>query len=299
MNLAWLHSFRRVAETQSFSRAADSLFLTQPAVSQHVRQLERFFGHKLLTQTGRQLQLTDAGRKVYELACRLERDIADVREGLEHLESQARGLVTIASPPTPLALYLPRVLRHFWAVYPGVSVRTLSRVRDQVTTAVAHGVADIGLQTAPFLHPALVTRLLLKDRLVAVCAPTHPLAAQRAVAPETLRRVKVAQLPPGAESRTLVDDWFAARGVHLDDRLELSSLEEIRAAALHNLAVGFLSEGYVRADLAGGRLARLDLAGFDLVRWLYAIHRPDIGPVASDFVAVMTRLAAGIGPRSA
>jgi LysR family transcriptional regulator, low CO2-responsive transcriptional regulator len=292
MNLAWLHSFRRVAEMHSYTRAADSLYVTQPAISRQVRLLERYFGATLIAQVGRELQLTDAGRKVYQLACTVEREVGDVRESLEHLVSRSRGLVTIAGPPSPLANYVPRILRRFCARYPHVSVRTLCRFRHEVADAVRNGVADIGLQTAPFLHPSLVTPFHIDDRLVAVCAPDHPLAARGRIRPTDLEEFKVAQLALAAESRTLVDDWFAARGVHIVDRLELGTLDEIRVAALQNLAIGFLSRGRVAEELATGELVRLDLEGFDVAIRLYVFHRPEIGPPVSDLIAVMLQARA-------
>jgi DNA-binding transcriptional LysR family regulator len=287
MNLEWLRTYQRVVEARSFTRAAEALYLTQPAVSQQVRQLERFFRAKLLRQVGRELQLTEPGYSVYELANRVVLDVDRIRRNLEQLTHQRQEVVTIASGPTPLCHYFPRLLKRFWAAYPEISVRTMTRRPEGITQAVVEGEADIGFNTTPYLNPHLAATPCVDDRVIAVCAPEHPLVGRCCLHPDALRSAKVALLPAVAESQQLVVEWFAANGVVFENSVQLSSMDEIRAAALANLAVGFLSEYTVIEELAAGRLVRLTIEGFHISRPIFAIHEKQPGPAAAAMIELM------------
>lgn len=271
MNLRLLHTFRRVAELKSYTRAAATLYLSQPAVHQQVRQLERFFGVKLLDHAGHEMEMTEAGREVYALAHRIEHDLIGTRERIEALAAQALGAVTLVTGPTAQCHYLPRLFKRFWAAYPDISLRTITEIGPTITESVRLGRADIGMQTASFLDADLSALPCIDDVLIAVCAPDHPLAAAGPLTARDLAGHRVAMMPRITETRRLIDDWLASEGAFLSDVIELRTSDAIRGTALTSIAIGFVSAYSVTDDLSKGSLIKLTLQGFDIERPVYAI----------------------------
>jgi DNA-binding transcriptional LysR family regulator len=287
LNLRLLHSFRRVAEMKSYTRAAATLYLSQPALHQQVRGLERYFGVRLLDHAGHEMEMTDAGREVYALIQRFEADMIATRERIEALAGHAQGAVTLVTGPTAQSHYLPRLLKRFWTAHPQLSVRTIIEIGPAITEAVRAGRADIGLQTASFLDASLAAMPCIDDRLIAVATPDHPLAASELVSTSDLTAHRVALMPRVTETRRLIDDWMALEGVLLSDVMELRTSDAIRGTALTGLAVGFVSAYSVTEDLARGSLVKLALHGFDIERPVYAISARKPGQEVQRMLDIM------------
>jgi DNA-binding transcriptional LysR family regulator len=294
MNLTWLEALKTVAETRSYTRAAEALYISQPAVSQQIRQLEGYFGAKLIDRRGQLLELTTAGSQVYELACRLLAEVNATRQSILAQESGSSGLVTIVSTPSPFLHAVPRALGRFWAEYSSVEVKTIVRFGTGITDSVKNGSADLGIHTGLFVDPALERRPLADSRVLCVCAPDHHLAGRSASA-EAVARERVAVVGKTTETRHLIDAWFHEQGTKLQDVMEVSSHEEVRIAARNGLAVGFLAEYVGQEDIRSGRLSFVDLQGFEISHPNYVCYRTDArGPVLAlieALVASATRLS--------
>lgn len=290
MNLNWLETLKTVAETGSYTRAAEALYISQPAVSQQVRQLEGYFGAKLVDRRGQQLELTTAGQLVYGLACRTLGEINATRQTVLAQVSGSSGLVTIASTPSPFLHAVPRALGRFWAEHPSVEVKTIVRFGTTITDSVRNGSADLGIHTGLYIDESLERRALADSRLLCVCAPSHPLAGQIASA-EEIARHRVAIVGKTTESRHLIDAWFREQGCSLQDVMEVSSHEEVRIAARNGLAVGFLSDYVGQEDLRGGRLSFINLQGFDLTHPNYVCYRADARGFVLSLIEVLVDTA--------
>jgi DNA-binding transcriptional LysR family regulator len=288
MNLKWLETFRRVVELRSYTRAADTLDLSQPAVSQQVHNLERIFGGKLIRQVGRGIEVTEAGEKVYAVAVRIENDIRRLRYDLAELSGHVEGLVRIACGPTALCHYIPRLLKRFWSEYPDISVQTYTLVGQPITDAVLTGRADIGIQSPAHLDPSLVAVPCMEDHIILVCSPDHPLADAEYVSARELRDIKVGLIFRPSETRRLIDEWLTAEGVVLEHPVEFGATEAVRAAALAGVVAGFASEYSVREDLTAGRLRRVRISGPQSIRRMYALHRRDADPPIARMIEVVT-----------
>jgi len=289
MNTKWLETFRRVAELKSFTRAAETLELTQPAVSQQVRHLERIFGEKLFSPAGRAIQVTEAGQLIYAAAARIEAEMARLRDQLRTLSTNGETMVRIASGPTALSHFLPRLLKRFWAEYPDISVRTHTIAGQPMTDAVQAGWADLAFQTAAHLDPTLVATPAIDDHVILVCSPDHPLAAIEYLTAADLREIKIGFLPVRTESRRMIEDWLATEGVTLQHAMQFGANETIRASVLANVIAGFVSEYAVLDDIALGRLRRLNVRGLSIRRPLYALHRPNPSQAVSRMVDLIQR----------
>ena len=281
MNFESLTTFRRVVETGSYTRASNVLYISQPAVSKQVRQLKRFFNAKLIRNVGRELQLTEAGKKVYDLVCRFQDDIEAIQQ-----ELKGRVRVTIVGNPTVLIHYLPDALRPFWAQYSDVDVRTISRMGSEIDEAVRSGAADLGIQTNNSIDHSLVAIPYRTNLTAVVCSPNHTAASSSPLALDQLASHRVALPKVGTEIRRQIDDWFGSHGLSLRNTLEVSTAE-IRTAALDNLVIGIVNAFAVEDDLATGQLVELRVDGFHLPRTMHLLHRKDLSPAASALVRLL------------
>jgi DNA-binding transcriptional LysR family regulator len=294
MYLLSFTTLKKVVEEGSYSKAAAALFISQPSASQHIRQLERMFGAKLIQMSGRHAELTEAGRPVYEMACKIESDLDEARQRVDEALGRCQRLVTITSNSSPLAHRLPSVIKYFWTEHPEVEIKTLKMSAQEITDAVKAGVADIGVQTTPYLDSSLMATPLWLDRIVAVVAPEHPLADTDAVSVEELANQR-AVVTIGKEIHELISAWFESHGSRLHNVMEVTSFEQVRAAALEGLGVGFLPSYVIHNDLATGALIQLDAEDLDVTRGTYVIYRRNVRESARWLIEKMIEAAEEAG----
>lgn len=290
MNLRWIETFRRVVELQSFTRAAESLGMSQPAVSQQVRSLEHYFDEQLVTTAARGVRITEAGQKVYQLAVRVEGDIRRVRQELAEGAHGPEGLVRIACGPTALCHYIPQLLKRLWIEHPRISIRTATLVARPMTDAVINGTADVAIQSGMYLDPRLVATPCMDDHVVLVCAPEHPLARLATVAPADLTGMKIGLISPLSETGRLAAEWIETQNLIGVERVELGATEAVRAAALAGLLAGFVSHYAVAEDIQAGRLLQVRIAGPAAVRRMYALHQPTPSEVVDRLLRVIAEM---------
>jgi DNA-binding transcriptional LysR family regulator len=286
MYFGWLKTFKAVIDEGSYTKAAEAQFISQPAASQQVRRLERIFGAQLITRSGRDLRLTPEGQEVYKLAQSMEDEFEAAKERVKERMRSPEKLVTVVSSTTPLVHRVPPIMKRFWAEFPDVSLKTLLRLGDAINEAVKSGQADIGLTGRP--DAALQASPLESDPVVCVCAPINELAAEVDVDAATLARQRIAMLGPNALSRIDIDRWFGERGLSIGANvLEVAGIEEIRSAAIENVAIGFLAHYVVDDDLQRGRLVRLNIHDFHLFQTLFVVSRPNLRPPARRLASLL------------
>jgi DNA-binding transcriptional LysR family regulator len=287
MDMVWLSTFKKIADEGSYTRAAALLSISQPAVSKQVRQLEKIFGAKLIRVSGRELQLTEAGKQVYDFASRIEADFKVTHRKVETLAGLSRDVVTIACNTNTLVHQLPSILRQFWLDHPEITVRTLRKGRYEINDAVKSGLADLGIQTSPFLDKSLEAILSKHEPFIVVASREHALADTYTTTPEQISRERV--VISSGEHGTLVDEWFAAHGTRLRDVMVVSCFEEARVATMENLGIGILPRDIVAEDLASGRLVQLCVDDFDPSRTTYVVYAKGIGPPASWLIDLLVQ----------
>ncbi len=286
MNLAWLSTLKEVADAHSYTKAAEKLFISQPAASQHVSQLEKVFGTRLIQRLGQDLQLTEAGRQVYDMACLFEVELEATRGRVHDLIGSSKSTLTIVGAPTPLLHTLPQILKRLWDTHPQVAVNTRVKFGAEVLTAVRTGFADVGILTSVHLDGSLPVTPLGASQIICISSPNHVLACKSRISTEEASRHRIAITGIGTAVRTFVGDWFAQQGSFLENTMDVSSAEEVRIAALENLAIGFAGSSVVADDIAAGRLVKLDLADFEVSIPVYLTHRREIEePPLSWFIA--------------
>jgi LysR family transcriptional regulator, low CO2-responsive transcriptional regulator len=289
MELFQLRSFLRVAEEGSFTRAAEELYVTQPAVTQHVRALERELGVPLFDRTGRGAQLTPAGEALCRYARRSVALLAECRQVIADLESGAAGRLALGAGVTTSIFHLPGWLRAFGDAYPGVDVVVRTGRSREVAALALEREIDLGLVTSPVQHPDLRVAGLFEEEIVLVTPRGHALADRR-LSIEELAEAPLILFPKATGFREYLDRALTEAGVAARVKMESDSVEAIKSFVAVGLGVSFLPAAAVEAEVAAGDLARAEVAGLPaLRRQTSVLHRVDrhLSAGARGFLAIL------------
>ena len=274
VNLHQLAVLCTVARLGSFTRAAEALYVGQPAVSQQVAALERSLGTPLVERAGRGVRLTEAGHLAVDYGERILRLSEQLRAGIDGLKGLTRGRLVVGAGQTPGDYLLPRVLGAFRRRYPDVAVELEIAGTARVVEWLVRHVYDLGFLGDFVEHRDLEVVPFVEDRVVLFVAPDHDLAQGRPVGlPEVLAAGLLVREPSSA-TRATGERALRTAGCEPVPAMELGSNEAVKHAALAGLGVGMLSAYVVELERAAGRLTVLDVPGFDCRRMLYiARHR--------------------------
>ena len=269
MDTRQLAAFCTVVERRSFSQAADRLGVTQPAVSLQVRALEKRLGTQLLDRSGRRVEPTEAGWRLYRGAQRMlaleDQLVADVGASGE---GALTGDLVLGASTGPAAIAVPVVLCEFQVQNPDVRVFLTVSDTHSVVERVAARELEFGIVGAARRHRGVRFEPFFSDQVILACPPGHPFAG-RTVTLEELRGQSLILMQEGAGVRQIVEDAFRRLGVRLRDldvRLELGLQESVRRAVEAGYGVTFISRTAVESDLAAGRLAEARVEGLEATR---------------------------------
>jgi DNA-binding transcriptional LysR family regulator len=271
MDTRQLAAFCEVVERRSFSDAASRLGVTQPAVSQQVRALEQRLGAQLLDRSGRRVEPTEAGLRLYRGAQRLLALEEQLLEELGQPEGPLRGTLEIGASTGPAAIVLPLLLCEFQRGNPEVRVELSVSDTQSVVELVADRRLELGIVGAARRHRSVAFEPFFRDEVILVCPPAHPFAG-RSVELEELARGPLILMQQGAGVRQMLEDELRKGGRRLRDLeapLELGLQESVRSAVQAGYGVSFISRRAVESDLAAGTLAEARVRGLDLAREIW------------------------------
>jgi DNA-binding transcriptional LysR family regulator len=288
--LRQLRVFEAVARHLSFSRAAQELHLTQPAVSMQVKSLEGQAGLPLYEQVGRRIHLTEGGA---ELA-RFAREVAG---GLEDCESTLAAIRGISGGRLHLAVvstakyFAPRLLAEFSRRHAGVTVKLSVTNREQVIESLRENQVDLAIMGRPPKGLDVEAAAFARHPLGIIASPRHPLARKRGLTLSRLAGEEFLIREPGSGTRSSMERVFAENGVKLASSMELASNETIKQAVMAGMGLTFLSLHTVGLELATGKLVRLDVRGTPVERDWYVVHRRGkrLSPLAARFSAFLAQ----------
>jgi DNA-binding transcriptional LysR family regulator len=290
MDTRQLAAFCAVVERKSFSQAAERLGVTQPAVSQQIRALEERLGTQLLDRSGRRVEPTEAGRRLYRSAQRMlaleGQLVEDVAAGAQ---GELTGTLEIGASTGPAAIVVPLLLCEFQAENPGVKVALTVADTQAVVDLVAARELELGIVGAARRQRGVAFEPFSRDEVVVVCPAGHRFAG-RTVAIDELREETLIVMQEGGGVRQLLEDELRKSGRRLRDfdvHLELGLQESVRSAVLAGYGVTLLSRSAVEEELASGRLAEARVRGLNLVRDISLVRaaRRSSTRVADAFIA--------------
>jgi DNA-binding transcriptional LysR family regulator len=269
MDTRQLAAFCAVVERRSFSQAAERLGVTQPAVSLQVRALEKRLGTQLLDRSGRRVEPTEAGWRLYRGAQRmLALEDQLVAEVVASSEGELAGDLVLGASTGPAAVVVPVVLGEFQRQNPGVRVFLTVSDTHTVVERVAARELELGIVGASRRHRGVRFEPFFSDEVILVCPPGHRFSG-RTVPLGELREAPLILMQEGAGVRQIVEDALRREGVRLRDldvRLELGLQESVRRAVEAGYGVTFISRTAVESELAAGRLEEARVEGLDATR---------------------------------
>lgn len=257
--LQQLLTFSRVVEEASFTRAADLLSLSQPAVTRQVASLEAEFGVPLIERRGRSLHLTPAGEIVLAYARELLALIDRCREEVSALSHPERGQVSVACVTTVGLFTLPGLILDYRKRYPDVHIRVWSGRTAGLLDRMLDGSADLGLNSSPMMHPQLVSVPLFEDPVIPVAAPALASRLPDPVPLEMLSGLDLIVYQAPSRFRTLVDAALEQAGVFARIAMEFDSHEAVRTAVTLGYGVALVPQEAVTSELEAGTLLKLNI----------------------------------------
>jgi DNA-binding transcriptional LysR family regulator len=282
MELAQFRTLRAVAETLSFTRAAERLGLTQSAVSHQVKALEAELGEPLFVRSKRGVLLSDGGRAALEHAGRILDEADALRARLPGEGRAPSGRVRAAAATQAFVHLFAGLFEAFMKAHPQVELTFRTTVStDQTVADILGGAADVGFAALPLYSPSLQVRELFEDELVLVAAPGHPLARKRTVTVAALAAARLVLFERGSSVRRATDAFFHHVRVRPALALESNDTYFVKLMVAHGVGVSLLPAWAVKEEVAGGRLVRLSIEGHRLRRSVSMILLGRLAPAAT------------------
>ncbi|WLI87669.1 LysR family transcriptional regulator [Massilia sp. R2A-15] len=282
--LRQLKVFEAVARHLSFSRAADELHLTQPAVSTQIKTLESHVGLELFEQLGKKVYLTQGGAELLWHSRAIIKQFQDAEEALAHFKGISGGRLNVAVISAG-DYFFPHLLVEFARKNPGVTLNLTVHNRPELLGQLANNLTDLAIMVRPPHDLDTLNESFAPHPYVIVAAPGHHLAGRKRISMETIMKESFVVREKGS------DTWFsmeAGFGEHLRDLnigMEIKSTETIKQAIIAGMGIGFLSAHTIGPELRAGSLVVLPVQGFPLMLDWYVVHRRDkrLPPVARAF----------------
>ena len=275
LNLNQLRIFYFAAKYGSFSAAAEALFVTQPAVTKQIQQLQAAHGVKLLNRFGKKMVLTDAGEALYSFADKIFQIESQAEENLRDFQQRKSGRLRIHASESFGAYYLPFVINPFRKKYPRIHIAVNIFTNQQIVENTIKLENDLGFISSPLEHKKLVVSEILEDRLILIVPPSHPFARKKVLDPRKLEGQPIIMHEKGSASRNIVDEFIRKNNLFVSITLELSNNEAIKRAVEQSLGLSLISENVVREEIERKKLKPIPLTDPTLKRKFYLIYHKD------------------------
>ncbi len=293
--LRQLKVFETAARHLSFTRAAEELHLTQPAVSTQVKELQGHAGLPLFEQLGRKIYLTQAGVELLHYSRAIMQQFREAEEAMQQLKGAAGGKLNVAVISAG-DYFFPRLLAQFSRLHQGVILHLTVHNRAELLHQLAENLTDLAIMGRPPSDMDTVNEPFAPHPYVIVAPPTHPLAAQRRIPLAALARERFIVREKGSDTWTSMAQSFARWLPKLNIGMEIRSTETIKQAVIAGLGISFLSAHTVTLERQVGNLIVLDVQGFPMMLNWYVVHRKQkrLSPVASAFKDFLMREGASL-----
>lgn len=258
-----LQVFHAVAKQLSFTKAAEALSMTQPAVTFQIRQLEEHLTTRLFDRAHGSISLTEAGKMALDYAERILALTAELDTRLRELSAQVAGPLLIGASTTIAEYLLPQILGEFKTRHPAVIPRLFVANSEAVQNRVAERSLDLGFIEGDSHLPSLVTNFCCEDELQIVCTPSHALARNRPATPQSLTRHAYVSREPGSGTREVIDRYLQQAGVapaSLPAVMEVSSPEALKGLVATGVGFGIMSRITVAKEVRLGELVQVQLS---------------------------------------
>jgi len=292
MDLDQLHTFLEIVRLKSFSKAAQTCFRTQPAISAQVRQLEQELNAQLFERFGSRISLTTAGKILAQYAEQILSLRRQAQDAISELERMPRGELVIAANEATCIYVLPEVFAEYSRRFPNVQLLVERQYGSKIAEAIMDNLADFGFTQLPITDRKLQIVKIHSDEIKVVVPPHHPLAGKKAVLAEDLVPYPLL-LPKYGSTRARLNEWLELVEDSIHTAMELDSSEMIKRFVMAGLGLSFLAESNCREDIRMGRLAALSLGPEPMIRRLGLVYRRDkaLSKAALGFISLVLEQA--------
>lgn len=257
-----LQVFHTVARLLSFTKAAEHLHMTQPAVTFQVRQLEEHFNTRLFDRTHNRISLTEAGERVYQFADRIFTLYGEMENSVRDLTGEVSGVLLIGASTTIAEYLLPALLGDFKSKYQDVNIRLQVANTDHIVSMVENNTIDLGVVEAPVANKNLVVETCRMDQMVLIVPKTHELAKLKSVPMSRILDYPYICREEGSGTREVMLEHLNASGVescNLNIVMELGSPEAVKGAVEAGMGISIISRATITKELALGTLVALNI----------------------------------------
>ncbi|TXI17523.1 MAG: LysR family transcriptional regulator [Nitrosomonas sp.] len=272
VTLRQLKVFESVARHLSYSRAAEELHLTQPAVSMQIKQLEDNVSLPLFEQLGKRIYLTEAGRELYQYSRAIAQQLSDMETALDELKGMERGKLNI-SVVTTANYFAPHLLAKFCQRYQGVTVSLNVSNRETVLKQLADNLIDLAIMGQPPEGLDIDSESFMENPLVVVAPPHHPLCQVHQIPVKRLEKEIFLVRESGSGTRSAMERFFAEHDIKISKGMETDTTEAIKQAVQAGMGLGIMSQHTAELELETNRLKMLDVQGFPIIRYWHVVNR--------------------------
>lgn len=274
MNLNQLRVFHAAAREKSFTQAADTLHLTQPGISKHIKDLEESLGVSLFNRAGRRVVLTQAGEILYESTQKVFHIIDETKAKIDDMEFLHGGCLRIGASVTLGIYVLLPFIKAFRDKYPKIEIKLDVSLSQEVVDKVLSHSLDIGFIGARVEDERLAVEEFLDDELILILPADHRWVGRKVLDIHELEAETFLQSRSGSGTRTILDERFGELGMTMSS-MEFGHTEAIKRAVEAGLGVSIVSRAVVKRELESGTLKTARLKGINLKRKFYYTYRKD------------------------
>lgn len=289
MNPHHLRTFLSIRKHRNYTRAAEEVFLTQPAVSRQIRQFEEELGVRLFEKIGKSLHLTDAGETLAVEAEKLLGAMERTAEAVRSHRSAERGSIRIGASTTPGFYLLPDLLGRFHRRFPKVALHYTVENSLRIEQMLVRNELDLGFVGANLSSRELELKPLVEDEIVCFTSPSHHLVKARHIASSSLEEEVWVIREKGSATRLLFEDWLSSRKGSIRKTIELTCPETCKALVQAGIGISFMSIHGLRTEFRTMRLVRIPVTGMSLKRPIFLARHSEKrnSPVMETFLEIM------------
>ncbi len=257
-----LQVFHTVARLLSFTKAAESLHMTQPAVTFQIRQLEEYFNTRLFDRTHNKISLTAAGERVFEYADKIVALYAEMDNRVRELTGDVSGILIIGASTTIAEYVLPSLLGEFKKLHPNINLRLKVSNSIGIVHMVEDNSVDVGIVESPISNKNLAVEVCWQDELVFICLPQHPLAKKSSITVRDIEGLPFVCREEGSGTRDFIMEYLEKNDMPFHDlnlNVEVGNPEAVKSAVEAGLGISIVSKATVTKELRLGTLAALPL----------------------------------------
>jgi DNA-binding transcriptional LysR family regulator len=289
MQIETLKVFCDLAETESFTKAAQINKVTQSAVSQQISAIERQFNALLIERSKKKFRLTREGKVLYDFSKQIIQIYDSMHSKMQEIQDIVSGTIRVATIYSIGLHDLPPYIKRFLKSYPTVNVHVEYRRANQVYEDVLSNVVDLGLVAYPSRESKIETVPLRKDPLVLICHPQHPLAKNKSVKLKALAGQKFIGFEPDIPTRKALDRILKEHNIQVHHVMEFDNIETVKRAVEIDAGISVVPQGTVLQEVAKQTLAQVQLEDGDFFRPLAAIYKKNkvLSPAVKQFLAIL------------